>query len=90
MGNIVCYLQSQVTETPFIITFADMVYLGEAKFGIRTSKERLDWARTAKTRNKYALNVLELLISKEECANSLWGGAWQESHAQGKKEGFEK
>lgn len=46
-----------------------MVYLGEARFGIRTPKERLDRARTAKNRNKYALNVLELLVSKEECAN---------------------
>ena len=49
--------------------FSEMVYIGEAVFGVRTTKVKLDRARLAKCRDKYARNILELLVSRDDCSN---------------------
>lgn len=58
-----------------VFIFTGLVFLGDAKYGVEVNKARLHLSIVASTNmDKLALNLLELLVTKEECANlSIYG-----------------
>ena len=65
--------------------FSEMVYIGEAVFGVRTTEVKLDRARLARCRDKYARNILELLVSRDDCSNLTIYGEAKDKKAMGKE-----
>ena len=65
--------------------FSEMVHIGEAVFGVRTTKVKLDRARLARCPDKYARNILELLNSRDDCSNLTIYGEAKGKKAMGKE-----
>ena len=71
LNNNVTDLNNNVTDY-INFFYLDLVYLGEARFGITVQKDNLHSARvTSKEGVKYALNLIEFIVTRTECQDKL-------------------
>ena len=56
----------------YVKTISELVYLGDARYGVMVNKSGLQRARAcSKTVKKYTLNLVELVLTFSECKDNM-------------------
>jgi len=62
------FIHSVSIPTVFVLFFEELVFLGDAKFGVKMNKDELSRCEEHScTPEKLALNILEYLVTPEDC-----------------------